>query len=494
MLYIGIELGISEIKGILMEESGEIVRIKLEKIDSISESEGWLEQNPSDWMGKTIDCINGLLDEDEKEKVCAISFTGLSQGVVILDADDNIIRPAILSKDKRTGSETNYLNNVIGQDKVVELTGNIATTDFTATKLMWIHDNEYENYRKIRKIMFPKDYIQYLFTGRHVTDYSEASGSLLYDVKNKKWSVEMLHICEIREEWMPDILESTQRAGYLIPDIAEKLGLNENCYVTAGASDKVSKAIGLGIISNGECLIDLGKSANILVASDEFRKDKLKALDTFIYADSKFYLDGKMLSAISCKEWWFDNILTKSEFDDAYEILNQKVLEQKLGDNKLFFLPYLRGEKAPVNDEETKGAFIGITSETTKEDMLQAIYEGVAFALKDTIETVKKMGLEIDKITVAGEGAKGNIWKYILSNVFDSNIDIVEVEQDAAYGAAIISIAADGQYLDIEDAVDNIVHIKNTIILDPDVVEKYKSSYEIFKMIYPSLKNVYKNM
>ena len=170
MLYIGIELGISEIKGILMEESGEIVRIKLEKIDSISESEGWLEQNPSDWMGKTIDCINGLLDEDEKEKVCAISFTGLSQGVVILDADDNIIRPAILSKDKRTGSETNYLNNVIGQDKVVELTGNIATTDFTATKLMWIHDNEYENYRKIRKIMFPKDYIQYLFTGRHVTD------------------------------------------------------------------------------------------------------------------------------------------------------------------------------------------------------------------------------------------------------------------------------------------------------------------------------------
>ena len=160
----------------------------------------------------------------------------------------------------------------------------------------------------------------------------------------------------------------------------------------------------------------------------------------------------------------------------------------------MFFLPYLRGEKAPVNDEETKGAFIGITSETTKEDMLQAIYEGVAFALKDTIETVKKMGLEIDKITVAGEGAKGNIWKYILSNVFDSNIDIVEVEQDAAYGAAIISIAADGQYLDIEDAVDNIVHIKNTIIPDPDVVEKYKSSYEIFKMIYPSLKNVYKNM
>ena len=373
MLYIGIDLGTSAVKLLLMDSQGNICNIVSREYPLYFPHPGWSEQNPQDWYEQTMEGIRELLKDADKNQVAGISFGGQMHGLVILDEKDQVIRPAILWNDGRTTEECDYLNNVIGKDKLSEYTANISFTGFTAPKILWVKKNEPENFARIKKIMLPKDYIAYRLTGVHCTDVSDASGRLLFDVKNRCWSKEMCEICGVREEQLATCYESYEKVGCVLPEVADELGLPHNVVVAAGAGDNAAAAVGTGTVGDNMCNISLGTSGTIFISSDHFGVDQNNALHSFAHADGHYHLMGCMLSAASCNKWWMDEIIgTKDYAAEQAQI-------SKLGENHVYFLPYLMGERSPHNDPNARGTFIGMTMDTSRADMTQAVLEGVAF-------------------------------------------------------------------------------------------------------------------
>ncbi len=391
MLYIGVDLGTSAVKLLLMDEKGEIQKIVSKEYPLFFPHPGWSEQNPEDWFHQSMEGIKELTAECDKEKVAGISFGGQMHGLVALDSEDAVIRPAILWNDGRTGEETDYLNEVIGKDKLSEYTANIAFAGFTAPKILWMKKHEPENFAKICKIMLPKDFLAYRLSGSFCTDVSDASGMLLMDVKNRCWSKEMMDICGINEEQLPKLYESYEAVGTLKPEIASELGLREDVKVIAGAGDNAAAAIGTGTVGNGMCNISLGTSGTIFISSKNFGVDENNALHSFAHADGSYHLMGCMLSAASCNKWWSEEILKTKDFGAEQAGI------QKLGENNVFYLPYLMGERSPHNNPDARAMFIGMSMDTTREDMTQAVLEGVAFALRDSLEVAKSLGIKIER-------------------------------------------------------------------------------------------------
>jgi xylulokinase len=313
-----------------------------------------------------------------------------------------VIRPAILWNDGRTSAEVDYLNDVIGRKRLSELTANIAFAGFTAPKILWMKKNEIENFRRISKIMLPKDYINYMLTGVHCCDYSDASGMLLLDVKNRCWSEEMLEICGIRKDQMPALYESFEVVGTLKGDVARELGLPQSVKVVAGAGDNAAAAVGTGTVGEGRCNISLGTSGTVFISSDNFSVDPNNALHAFAHADGGFHLMGCMLSAASCNKWFCGDILGRNDYSE----LQQDIREENLGRNHVFFLPYLMGERSPINDTDARGTFVGMTMDTNRSDMVQAVLEGVAFAIRDSFEVARSLGIPINRSKICGGGFK----------------------------------------------------------------------------------------
>ncbi|MDY3773723.1 MAG: xylulokinase, partial [Eubacterium sp.] len=391
MYYIGVDLGTSAVKLLLMEADGSIKNIVSKEYPLSFPNPGWSEQKPEDWWEAVVTGIKELTDGFEKDKVAGISFGGQMHGLVILDSDDNVIRPAILWNDGRTTKETNYLNEVIGKDKLSQYTANIAFAGFTAPKILWVKENEPENFKKIAKIMLPKDYIAYKMTGVHSCDYSDASGMLLMDVKNKCWSKEMMEICDVKEEQLPKLYESYEVTGNLTEAAAAELGLTTNCKIAAGAGDNAAAAVGTGTVGDGGCNISLGTSGTIFISSKEFGVDKFNALHSFAHADGNYHLMGCMLSAASCNKWWMDEIIGTKD----YPTEQKPITEDKLGENNVYYLPYLMGERSPHNNPDARALFIGMSMDTTRADMTQAVLEGVAFAIRDSFEVARDLGINI---------------------------------------------------------------------------------------------------
>lgn len=490
MLYIGVDLGTSSVKLLLMKEDGTVQKIVSKEYSLSFPNPGWSEQNPMDWWTQSIAGLKELTAECDKSQVAGISFGGQMHGLVILDKDDNVIRPAILWNDGRTTAETDYLNQEIGKEKLSALTGNIAFAGFTAPKILWVKKNEPENFAKIEKIMLPKDYLAYRLTGVHSTDYSDASGMLLLDVEHKCWSKEMLEICDVKESWMPKLFESYEKIGTLLPEVASELGFPESCIVAAGAGDNAAAAVGTGTVGAGKCNLSLGTSGTIFITNEEYGVDPYNALHSFDHSDGKYHLMGCMLSAASCNNWWTKEVL-KSEVVKEQNSLAEGDRLAKLGENHVYFLPYLMGERSPHNDPSTRAAFIGMSMDTSREDMLQAVFEGVAYGLRDSLEVARKLGLKIERTTICGGGAKSPIWRKIVANVMNVKVDTVEVEEGPAYGGAILAAVADGVFASVEDATSKIVRIKDTTEPEAELVEKYQKGYEKFVKLYPALKDFY---
>ena len=406
-------------------------------------------------------------------------------GLVVLDEDDDVIRPAILWNDGRTQKETDYLNNKIGKDKLSEYTANIAFAGFTAPKILWMRENEPDNFNKIKKIMLPKDYLAYKLSGTFCTEYSDASGMLLLDVQNKCWSKEMLDICGIREEQLPGLYESYEVVGNLKPEIAEKLELGTDVKVIAGAGDNAAAAVGTGTVGDGQCNISLGTSGTIFISSKTFGVDEYNALHSFAHADGNYHLMGCMLSAASCNKWWMDEILKTKEYAKEQEDI------VKLGENQVFYLPYLMGERSPHNDPSARAAFIGMSMDTTREEMTQAVLEGVAFGLRDSLEVARNLGIQIERTKICGGGAKSPLWKKIIANVMNLKVDVIESEEGPGYGAAILAAVGCGEFENVESAVDKLVHVVETVEPDTELVEKYEKCYRKFKKYYPALKGLF---
>jgi len=485
MYYVGVDLGTSAVKLLLMEGTGKIANIVSKEYPLYFPNPGWSEQKPEDWWSAVKEGLKELTKDFDKSQVAGISFGGQMHGLVILDENDEVIRPAILWNDGRTSEECDYLNNVIGKDKLSEYTANISFTGFTAPKILWVKNKEPENFARIRKIMLPKDYIAYKLTGVHCTDVSDASGMLIFDVKNRRWSKEMCDICGVKEEQLAGIFESYETVGTVLPSVAEELGISPEVKVAAGAGDNAAAAVGTGTVGDGMCNISLGTSGTIFISSDKFGVDKYNALHAFAHADGHYHLMGCMLSAASCNKWWMDDIIGTNDYG-----AQQKEIT-KLGENHVYFLPYLMGERSPHNNPNARGTFIGMTMDTTRADMTQAVLEGVAFALRDSFEVAKSLGIKIDRTKICGGGAKSPLWKKIIANVLNLKVDIIESEEGPAMGGAMLAAVACGEYADVEEAAAKIVKVVDTVEPTPELVEKYEARYQQFKEIYPACRELF---
>ncbi len=485
MFYIGIDLGTSAVKLLLMNETGKIEKIVSKEYPLYFPKPGWSEQNPEDWFSKTLEGLQELTAEHDKSQVAGISFGGQMHGLAALDNNDNVIRPAILWNDGRTKKETDYLNEVIGREKLSSYTANIAFAGFTAPKLLWMKTHEPENFAKIHKIMLPKDYLAYRLSGSFSTDVSDASGTLLMDVKNRCWSKEMIDICEIREDILPKLYESYEVTGTLKPEIADELGFNRQVKIIAGAGDNAAAAIGTGTVGNGMCNISLGTSGTIFISSDTFRLDEHNALHSFAHADGNYHLMGCMLSAASCNKWWNEEILKTQDFAGEQKGIT------KLGENQVFYLPYLMGERSPHNNPDARALFMGMSMDTTREEMTQAVLEGVVFGLRDSLEVARILGLEIASTRICGGGAKSPLWKKMAANILNLNVEVIASEEGPALGGAMLAATGCGEYESVEAAAKSIVQVVETIEPERELTEKYEERYQKFRKIYPAVKELF---
>ena len=485
--YIGVDLGTSSVKLLLVDEQGSIHNSVSREYPLLFPHPGWSEQEPGCWWDAVTDGIRELTGGIDRSQVCGIGCGGQMHGLVALDGKDAVIRPAILWNDGRTAEETAWLNTEIGKAKLSALTANIAFAGFTAPKILWMRNNEPENFARIRKIMLPKDYINYRLTGVHSCDYSDASGMLLLDVEHKCWSEEMMEICGVSKEQMPSLFESYEVIGTLKPEVAELLGLPADVKVVAGAGDNAAAAVGTGTVGDGACNISLGTSGTIFISSEKFGVDPNNALHAFAHADGRWHLMGCMLSAASCNKWFCDEILKTSDYAGE----QKEIGDERLGANRVFFLPYLMGERSPINDTDARGTFIGMTMDSSRSDLVQAVLEGVAFAIRDSFEVAKSLGIPIDRSKLCGGGAKSPLWRKIMANVLNIPLDIPQTEEGPGYGGAMLAMVGCGAYASVQDCAGALVRVTKTVEPEAEIAKRYEAQYGKFKQIYPTLKALF---
>lgn len=478
--YVGIDLGTSSVKTLLLSDDGEVVSSVTKEYPLYFPQSGWSEQNPEDWYNQTVACLKELFADIDTKAVRSFSFSGQMHGLVMLDEKDNVIRPALLWNDSRSQEQTDMLNE--SKDFLLDNTANIAFAGFTLPKLLWVKENESENYAKINKVMLPKDYVAYMLSSSFCTDVSDASGTLYFDVENRCWSKEILDAHGIKEEWLPRVLESDECAGVLRSDLAALLGA-ENVKIIIGAGDNAAAAIGTGTVKDGDCNISLGTSGTIFTVSDKFSFDRESAIHSFCSASRNYHQMACMLSAAVCCNWWVEKVLR-----DGYDKVLSK--ESKLGENEVMFLPYLMGERSPLNDTEIRGMFYGMSLDTDKDDMSLAVLEGVAFALRHNIDIIRNMGIDIKKSNVCGGGTKNKLWLKIVSNVLGIELLIPENQEGASLGAALLAakgVMTADEYRDLENRVYKTAE---EVMPEKELTEKYEEKYLRWRKLYPAIKGI----
>ena len=486
MYFIGVDLGTSACKFLLMDEKGAILNVVSEDYDVEFPHPGWSQQNPADWWAAVRRGIPALLAGYDASKVAGIGCGGQMHGLVALDADDEVIRPAILWNDGRTVEQVRYLNEEVGVEKLLSWTGNIAYAGFTAPKILWMRDEEPENYARIAHVMLPKDYVNHLLTGVYATDVSDASGMLLLDVATRAWSAPMLELCGLTAGQLPAVHESYEAIGTLLPEVAAELGLPGGVVVCAGAGDNAAAAVGTGCVGAGAMNVSLGTSGTVFIPTAGFSPvgDRIHS---FCHADGGWHLMGCILSAASCNAWWAGNILGTDDF--AGEQAGIDAADASL--DLPYFLPYLMGERTPHNDTLTRGAFVGMCMSTTRADMTRAVLEGVAFAIRDSVEIARSLGVDVAASTVCGGGAKSPLWLQMLADVLGIELRLPATEQGPGYGGALLAAVAAGVYPDVAAACDAVVSVRATVEPDPAAVAAYEARYQAWRQMYPALKSTF---
>ena len=486
MYFIGVDLGTSACKFLLMDEKGAILNVVSEDYDVEFPHPGWSQQNPADWWAAVRRGIPALLAGHDASKVAGIGCGGQMHGLVALDADDEVIRPAILWNDGRTVEQVRYLNEEVGVEKLLEWTGNIAYAGFTAPKILWMRDEEPENYARIAHVMLPKDYVNHLLTGVYATDVSDASGMLLLDVATRAWSAPMLELCGLTAGQLPAVHESYEAIGTLLPEVAAELGLPGGVVVCAGAGDNAAAAVGTGCVGAGAMNVSLGTSGTVFIPTAGFSPvgDRIHS---FCHADGGWHLMGCILSAASCNAWWAGDILGTDDF--AGEQAGIDAADASL--DLPYFLPYLMGERTPHNDTLARGAFVGMCMSTTRADMTRAVLEGVAFAIRDSVEIARSLGVDVAASTVCGGGAKSPLWLRMLADVLGIELRLPATEQGPGYGGALLAAVAAGVYPDVAAACDAVVGVRATVEPDPAAVAAYEACYQAWRRMYPALKSTF---
>jgi len=492
---LGLDIGTSGVKTLLISLEGEIISNKTTSYPLATLHPGWAEQSPYDWWEATVNAIREIVSNDyiDANQIKGISLSGQMHSSVFLNEKMEVIRPAILWSDTRTSEQCRKIyTKAGGLDQLIHYVSNPALEGFTAPKILWLKEKEPENYQKVKYILLPKDYIRYRLTNELFTEVSDAAGTLLFDVIKKRWSASLLEKLEINQNLLPPVLNSFDLAGKITKNIADQTGLTPGTPVVAGGADNACGAVGSGITEEGRVMVSIGSSGVVLAQTNNPQADQEGRIHLFNHAcPNSWYMMGVTLSAGMSYKW-----LEKKLFNSSlnYTELDQLAEEIEPGSEGLIFLPYLYGERTPHADANARGVYFGISGKHDQRHFIRSVLEGVTFALKDSLELIKDKGVKIKEIRAIGGGAKSGIWQQILADVLGEKINLLNVEEGPAFGAALIAGVGVGVYSSFAEAVNRIIKVKKTIIPGIKNNQRYNQYYQLYKKLYYSLKEDFKEL
>lgn len=495
---IGVDLGTSGTKTALFDECGHNVASCTAEYPLSQPRNGWAEQRPEDWWEAAKKTIKAVLDQSgvKPEEVRGVGLSGQMHGLVMLDGDGNVLRPAILWCDGRTGEECAEITSRVGRERLIQITANPALTGFTAGKILWVRKHEPEVYEKCRHILLPKDYLRYKLTGEFATEVSDASGMNLLDVPNRRWSREVLDLLEIDPALLGEMHESTDLTGTVTAIAARETGLKAGTPVAGGAGDNAAAAVGTGVVRPGRAFVTLGTSGVIFAHGDKVSIDPQGRVHAFCAAVPGGWTAMSCTLSAGLSLQWFRNQFCGEERREAaergidpYELMTAQAEQSPIGANRLIYLPYLMGERSPLLDENARGAFIGLSAMHGKGDLIRAVMEGVSFSQRQCLDILREMGVAPDTITACGGGARSPFWRQMLADVLGCTIQTSPLALEGpALGAAILAGVCAGVYDDVASAADAIVRPGQSCAADKAACARYEPFYRLYTGLYPALK------
>jgi xylulokinase len=495
MYFLGIDVGTGGTRALIIDQDGLVVSSATGEHEPFASPQiGWAEQRPEDWWRACISAVRGALDGANLcgDRIACVGFSGQMHGAVLLDERDEAVRPALIWCDVRTAGQCAELSEKIGAERLIRLTCNPALPNFTLTKFLWVRENEPQFWRRVRSVMLPKDYVRFRLTGERATDLADASGTLLLDVANRRWSREILQAAEIDESLLPRLYESPEVCGQVTPAGSSVTGLKAGTPVVAGAGDQAAGATGMGIVSPGAVSATIGTSGVVFAATDKPTLDSKGRLHTFCHAvPGRWHVMGVTQAAGLSLRWFRDRFGAGAEDGrDPYERLTAEASEAPPGSDGLLWAPYLMGERTPHLDPDARGALIGLTASHTRAHVIRAILEGVAFSLKDTFTLLEGIGVPVNRIRLGGGGARSPLWRQIQADVYGHEVEIVEAEEGAAYGAAILAGVGAGRWASVDSACGEVVKVAQRITPEPAAAESLRKSYHAYRRMYAAIASV----
>lgn len=495
MKLLGIDVGTGGTRAVVVDEKGSVVAsATAEHAPFASPQTGWAEQDPRDWWRATIEAVRGVLAQPGTgaEEIAGVGFSGQMHGATLLDEGEGVLRPALIWCDQRTSEQCRAITKRVGADKLIELTSNPALTGFTLPKLLWVRDHEPDMWARVRSVLLPKDYVRLQLTGEKATDVADASGTLLFDVANRRWSQAMLEAMEIEGAYLPAVFESPEITGSVSVAGAAATGLRVGTPVVAGAGDQAAGAVGMGIVRAGTVSATIGTSGVVFAATDRPSLDPRGRVHTFCHAiPGRWHVMGVTQAAGLSLRWFRDQFGAGVEDGrDPYERLTEEAARAPVGADGALWAPYLMGERTPHLDPHARGALVGLTASHTRAHIIRAILEGVSFSLRDTFEIFKEINVPVKTIRLGGGGARSLLWRQIQADTYGHEVEIVEAEEGAAYGAALLAGVGSGIWPSVDAACGAVVRVASRIFPEPSNQSLLDQQYQAFRRLYPALRSV----
>ena len=486
--FLGIDTSTTSSKALIIDERGEVIAVASSPHTLQTPKPLWSEQNPLEWWEAVSASIRSVLEKAgiSGDRIAAVGLTGQMHGLVLLNDAGNVLRPAILWNDQRTQSQCDEIHQRVGKEKFIQITGNVALTGFTAPKILWVKENEPDVYAKAKHVLLPKDYVRYKLTGEYAMDKADGAGTVLFDLKKRDWSDEVLAALDIPRAWMPKTFEGTEFTGYINEEAARLTGLKAGIPVAAGGGDQAAGAVGVGAVEPGIVGLTVGTSGVVFATTPSALIEPEGRLHAFCHAvPNMWHFMGVMLSAAGSLQWYRDTLAPNMSFDDLLK--EAEAIHE--GSEGLQFLPYLSGERTPHPDPLARGAFIGLTLRHSRAHMTRAVLEGVAFGLKDSFTLIQNAGLgEVTQVRASGGGTKGALWRQIMADVLNAELVTVNTTEGGAYGAALLAGVGTGAWNSVAEACNACIKITGSTQPKASSVDAYRKPYAIYQGLYPALR------
>jgi len=494
---LGVDVGTGGTRAVLVDRSGGIVRsTTCEHVPFASPKIGWAEQDPHDWHKAAGSAIQQAISNARisAPNIKSAGFAGQMHGAVLLDDQDEVLRPSLIWCDLRTQPQCDWLNTKLGESKIIDLTCNPALTNFTLTKLLWVRDNEPEIWKRFRHVLLPKDYVRFRLTGEYAIDVADASGTLMLDVTHRRWSEEMMSAAGLPMSCLPKLYESPEVCGRITGIGAAHTGLNEGTPVVAGAGDQAGGAVGMGIVRAGAVSATIGTSGVVFAATDTPAMDKKGRVHTFCHAvPGRWHVMG-VTQAAGLSFRWLRDLLRASSSALSYDDLTREASAVPAGSGGVLWAPYLMGERTPHLDPNARGTLTGLAASHTRGHITRAVLEGVAFSLKDTFSLFEEMHVPVTNIRLGGGGARSDLWRQIQADVYAHEVEILQAEEGAAYGAALLAGVAAKFWNSVEEACDAVVQVQQRVKPEPHSSNVLGKQYQNYRQLYPALKPLFQSM